>query len=165
MTGRSLLVALAVGGLAVVGANAAFGSGVPGMGMGKTVMVQQQAFLGFYDGHKDTYLNLDVSSKAEAVAEHINFAPGLTLVPLKTPEIYFVMGAAASGQIAVLGSEPGEKDYSPIWREVQVSFKAGHSPVLLKSDTQIEALKKKGVLSERETSFRLNCPIIKVGKG
>jgi hypothetical protein len=37
--------------------------------------------------------------------------------------------------------------------------------VLLKSDTQIEALKKNGVLSERETSFRLNCPVIKVGKG
>jgi hypothetical protein len=165
MTSRVLLVSLVAGGLAIVGANGAFGSGVPGMGMGKTVTVQQQAFLGFYDGHKDTYLNLDVSSKAEAAAEHINFAPGLTLVPLKTPEIYFVMGAAAAGQLAVLGSEPGEKDYSPIWREVQVSFTAGHRPVLLKSDTQLEALKKKGVLSEKETSFRLNCPVIKVGKG
>jgi hypothetical protein len=165
MTGRSLLAALVVGVLAVVGTDVAFGSGVPGMGMGKTITVQQQAFLGFYDGHKDTYLNLDVSSKTEALAEHINFAPGLSLVSLKTPEIYFVMGAAATGQIAVLGSQPGEKDYSPIWREVQVSFKAGYSPVLLKSDTQIEALKKKGVLSERETSFRLNCPVIKVVKG
>ncbi len=165
MTGKGLVTSVVVGVLAVVGARAAFGSGGAGMAMGKTITVQQQAFLGFYDGHKDTYLNLDVSSKAEAAAEHINYAPGLTLVPLKTPEIYFVVGAAASGQIAVLGSQPGEKDYSPIWRETQVSFKPGHSPVLLKSDTQIAALKKKGVISEKETSFRLNCPVIKVGKG
>jgi len=163
MTGRALLIALVAGGLAVVGARAAFGAGGPAMG--KTITVSHQAFLGFYDGHKDTYFNLDVSSKAEATAERINYAPGLALVPLKTPEIYFVVGTAATGQIAVLGSQPGEKDYSPIWREVHVSFKPGRSPVLLKSDTQIAALMKKGSLSEQETSIRLNCPVIKVGKG
>ncbi len=163
MNGKAVLIALLAGSLAIVGAGAALGSGGPAMG--KTSTVRHQAFQGFYDGHKDTYFNLDVSSKAEATAERINYAPGLTLVPLKTPEIYFVVGTAATGQIAVLGSQPGEKDYSPIWREVHVSFKQGQSPVLLKSDTQIAALIKKGTLSEQETSIRLNCPVIKVGKG
>jgi hypothetical protein len=32
-------------------------------------------------------------------------------------------------------------------------------------DTQVDKLEKKGTLSERATSTRLNCPIIKVGKG
>ena len=141
MNGKAVLIALLAGSLAIVGARAAFGAGGPAMAMGKTITVSHQAFLGFYDGHKDTYFNLDVSSKAEATAERINYAPGLALVPLKTPEIYFVVGAAATGQIAVLGSQPGEKDYSPIWREVQVRFKTGQSPVLLKSDTQIAALR------------------------
>lgn len=165
MTGKRLVIALLAGGLVIVGARAALGAGGPAMAMGKTTVVSHQAFQGFYDGHKDTYFNLDVSSKAEATAEHINYAPGLTLVPLKTPEIYFVVGTAATGQIAVLGSQPGEKDYSPVWREVQVSFKPGQSPVLLKSDKQIAALIKKGTLNEQETSIRLNCPVIKVGKG
>jgi hypothetical protein len=93
----------------------------------------------------------------------MNFAPGLALVPLTTPEIYFVVGAAAPGQLHVLGSEPGESDYSPIWRLVQVRFNAGDKPVLVTSDTQIEALAKKGVLRETKTSTRINCPVIKVG--
>jgi hypothetical protein len=63
----------------------------------------------------------------------------------------------------VLGSEPGESDYSPIWRLVQVRFNAGDKPVLVTSDTQIEALAKKGVLRETKTSTRINCPVIKVG--
>jgi hypothetical protein len=36
---------------------------------------------------------------------------------------------------------------------------------LIKSDTQINQLEKKGGLTERSTAIRLNCPIIKVGKG
>jgi hypothetical protein len=165
MTGKRLVIVLLAGGLAIVGARAALGAGGPAMAMGKTTVVPHQAFQGFYDGHKDTYFNLDVSSKAEATAEHINYAPGLTLVPLKTPEIYFTVGTAATGQIAVLGSQPGEKDYSPVWREAHVSFKPGQTPVLLTSDKQIAALMKKGTLTVQETSIRLNCPVIKVGKG
>jgi len=30
---------------------------------------------------------------------------------------------------------------------------------------QVDRLEKKGVLSERATSFWLNCPIVKVGNG
>ena len=42
--------------------------------------------------------------------------------------------------------------------------KASSTPVLIKSDTQVDKLEKKGMLTERATSIRLNCPIIKVGK-
>jgi hypothetical protein len=166
MTGKALLVALLAGTLTILGAPAALGAGGPPMmAMGKTSAIRHAAFQSYYDGHRDTILNLDVSDKAEAAANHINYAPGLALVSLTTPEIYFVVGAAAPGQIAVLGSEPGEKDYSPVWREVHVSFKPGQSPIELKSDTQIDALAKKGVVTEKETAIRLNCPVIKVGKG
>jgi hypothetical protein len=117
----------------------------------------------FYDGHKDSVLATDTSSKQLARSMGMNFAPGLALVPLTTPEIYFVEGATAAGQLHVLGSEPGESDYSPIWRLVQVRFTPGHTPVLLTSDTQIAALVKKGTLKEKETSTRINCPVVQVG--
>ncbi len=95
---------------------------------------------------------------------HINYAPGLKAVPLSSaPEIYLVEGKATAGQLAVFGSEPGEKDYSPVWKETILTWKASAKPVLIKSDTQINQLEKKGGLSERSTSVRLNCPIIKVG--
>jgi hypothetical protein len=97
---------------------------------------------------------------------HINYAPVMESVPLKTaPEMYMVEGKAAAGQLAVFGSEPGEKSYSPIWKETFLTWKASATPVLIKSDTQVDQLEKKGMLTERATSIRLNCPIIKVGKG
>src|SRR5436305_3969027 len=128
--------------------------------------VTRPAFQGYYAGHKDTYLNTDVSSKADAKMMHINYAPVLNSVPLKSaPEIYLVQGKAAAGQLAVFGSEPGETSYSPIWKETILTWKASATPVLIKSDTQINQLEKKGGLTERSTAVRLNCPIIKVGKG
>ncbi len=137
-----------------------------GPAMGAPITISRQAFNGYYDGHKDTYLNTDVSVKAEATAMHVNYAPLLKTVPLKTaPEMYLVEGKAAAGQLAVFGSQPGEKTYSPIWKETILTWKASAKPVLITSDTQINQLEKKGVLTERGTSTRLNCPIIKVKTG
>jgi hypothetical protein len=149
---------------AAAGAYGSLTSGGPRMGPAKTI--KRPAFRGYYDGHKDTYLSTDVSDKAEAKAMHVNYAPLLKSVPLKTaPEMYLVQGKAAPGQLAVFGSEPGEPSYSPIWKETILTWKPSATPVLIKSDTQVDRLEKKGGLSERATSIRLNCPIIKVGKG
>jgi hypothetical protein len=149
---------------AAAGAYASLTGGGPRMG--PQITVKRPAFHGYYDGHKDTYLNTDVSNRREAKAMHINYAPVLKSVPLKAaPEIYLVQGKAAAGQLAVFGSEPGEASYSPIWKETILSWKASATPVVIKSDTQVDELEKKGMLTERATSIRLNCPIIKVGKG
>jgi hypothetical protein len=155
-------------GLAVLGvATAAYASSeASGPRMGSPTTISRSAFHGYYDGHKDTYLNTDVSDKAEAAAMHINYAPVLTSVPLASaPEIYLVQGRAAPGQLAVFGSEPGESSYSPVWKETILTWNQRAKPVLITSDTQIDRLEKKGVLSERATSIRLNCPIVGVGKG
>jgi hypothetical protein len=110
-------------------------------------------------------VNTDVSDKKEAAMMHVNYAPVLKTVPLNTaPEIYLVQGKAAPGQLAIFGSEPGEPTYSPIWKETILTWKASASPVLITSDTQVDQLEHKGELSERATSVRLNCPIIKVAQ-
>jgi hypothetical protein len=141
-------------GLALLGASAVtYGSssaGGSGLRMGTPSTISRKAFQGYYDGHRDTYLNTDVSDKAEAAAMHVNYAPVLKSVPLSSaPEIYLVRGRASGGQLAVFGSEPGEASYSPIWKETVLTWKAGATPVLITSDTQIDKLESKGVLSER----------------
>ena len=165
---RPLLLAVPLGVVLLGTASGAYPTSramEPGMGMGTPAMISRKAFEGYYDGHKDTYLNTDVSDKAQARAMHVNYAPVLKTVPLgSAPEIYLVEGKAARGQLAVFGSEPGEPTYSPIWKETMLSWKASASPVLITSDTQIDRLEKQGVLSERATSIRLNCPIVKVGR-
>jgi hypothetical protein len=132
--------------------------------MGPARAIRRPAFRGYYDGHKDTYLNTDVSSKREAAAMHVNYSARIGAIK-DLPEIYLVEGRAARGQLAVFGSEPGEKDYSPLWAETLLTWKAGATPVLLTSDTQIDAVEKKGTLTERDAHVVLNCPIIAVGKG
>jgi hypothetical protein len=129
---------------------------------GDRARVSTKSMPAFYDGHRDSVLALDTSNKALAKSMHMNFAPGLRLVSLKTPEIYFVDGRAARGQLHVLSSEPGEDNYTPIWRLVHVSFKKGQTPVLLTSDTQIDKLLDDGVLEERATPIKINCPVVRV---
>jgi len=132
--------------------------------MGPMTMSARPAFLGYYDGHKDTYLNTDVSSKADARTMHINYSARIGKVK-GLPEIYLVEGRAAKGQLAIFGSEPGESNYSPLWSETILSWKAGAKPTLITSDTQIDKIEKAGKLTEHDANVVLNCPIVKVGKG
>ena len=163
---RAITVAAAVTAFAIAAVTAIAG-GMPMMGkMGRSTRVQRPAFQGYYDGHKDTYLNTDVSDRTEASAMHVNYSPALKSVPLTTtPAMYMVVGRSVPNQIAVFGSEPGESDYSPIWQEVFVSWKSGVKPVLLVKDDQIKDFAKRGKLTLRMSGIRLNCPIIKVGHG
>jgi hypothetical protein len=148
--------------LVSVSATVAFGAVKGAPIMGKPSRIARPAFRGFYDGHKDTYLNTDVSSRAEAKAMHVNFSAPIGKVK-GLPEIYLVQGRAATGQLAIFGSEPGEASYSPLWSETILTWKQGATPVLITSDTQIDKIEKTGKLSERDAHVVLNCPIIKVG--
>lgn len=161
MSRRLMLIGAAAVAVAA-SAVAAYGAVRSGPVMGPASKIARPAFHGYYDGHKDTYLNTDVSSKAEATAMHINYSAILAKVK-GLPEIYLVQGRAAPGQLAVFGSEPGEKDYSPLWAETILHWKAGATPVLITSDTQIDKIEKTGKLTEQDAHTVLNCPIIKVG--
>jgi hypothetical protein len=108
---RNITLAIGTALLAVALAATAYAASGPAMGPSSRIV--RPAFHGYYDGHKDTFLNTDVSSKTEAAAMHINYSARLATIE-DLPEIYFVQGPAAAGQLAILGSEPGEKDYSPV---------------------------------------------------
>src|SRR5919204_657355 len=130
---------------ASIAAYAASG-GMPSMGLSGSI--KRPALHGYYDGHKDTFLNTDVSDKTQAAQMHINYSPVLKAVPMSaTSEMYLVQGRAAAGQIPVFGSEPGEGSYTPLWHEVMVKWKPGATPVLLVKDDQIKELAAKGKLT------------------
>ena len=104
----------------------AYATGGPMM-MGPTHTVSQPAFKGYYDGHFVTYLSTDISSKAEAKMMHINYSAQIGRVKA-LPEIYLVQGRSAKGQLAVFGAEPGDPEYSPLWDETILTWKAGSKP-------------------------------------
>ncbi len=158
-----LPIALAAASLALALAAFAASDGSPGMG--PTVRVLRPAFHGYYDGHKDTFLSTDVSDRAQARQMHINFSAALARVPESaTPEMYLFKGPTAARQLPVFASEPGESNYSPLWHEVIVTWKAGMTPTRLTSDTDVENAIKAGKLNEQHSDIVLNCPIVKVGR-
>jgi hypothetical protein len=118
-------------------------------------MKAQSVFKGYYDGHIDTYLMTDVSSKSEAKALHVNYSAELKAAK-GVPRQFFVKGAAAKGQLTVFGSQPGESDYNPLWKELWVTWKSGVKPLLLVKDDQIDSLEKKGKLTEKDAHIVLN---------
>ncbi len=140
----------------------AFAAGVS-LPLGPSTNAQQKVFRGFYDGHHDVYLVTDVSNKAQAKALGINYSAALAAVQGAPPQ-YFIEGRAASGQLAVFGSEPGKPDYNPLWEEDIVTWKSGVKPVLLLKDDQIKALAKTHKLTIRDAHVVLNAPITKVEK-
>jgi hypothetical protein len=160
MTVKTLVAATAA--TALLSAGVAWAGSAGGPIMGQSHTTSQPAFIGYYDGHKDTYLSTDISSKSEAKAMHINFSPQIGKVK-GLPEIYLVEGRAAPGQLAVFGSEPGEPSYSPLWDETILTWKSGSKPKLITSDNQVNQLEKTSGLTERPGHVVLNCPIVKVG--
>jgi hypothetical protein len=155
-------LAATAGVAALVIATTASGA-VPSMlSLGPVVHAKTPTYLGYYDGHKDTYLVTDVSSKAQATAMHVNYSAPLAKVKGAPPQ-YFIEGKAVPGQIAVFGSEPGESDYNPLWEELIVTWKPGVKPVLLKQDDQINGLAKQGKLTVTDAHVVINAPITNVG--
>jgi hypothetical protein len=161
---RRILIVLFGFGLFTAAAAIAAAStgGLPNIGKAK--MTAQPIYKGFYDHHVDTYLITDVSSKSQAAAMHVNYSAELKTVK-GLPEQYFVRGRAAKGQLTIFGSQPGEADYNPLWEEVWLTWKKGVKPVLIGQDDQVDALEKKGKLTEQDAHIVLNAPIVTVGKG
>jgi hypothetical protein len=141
---------------------AASASGATTPPLGPASHRQMAVYHGYYDGHKDAYVITDVSSKSQASAWHVNFAPILKGAK-GAPEQYFVLGRAAAGQLAVFGSEPGESSYNPLWDELFVTWKPGVTPVLLVKDDQITSLAKAGKLTITDPHVVLDAPITSVG--
>jgi hypothetical protein len=119
------------------------------------------AFPAFYDAHQDVVVVTDAYPKAAAGTFHVNYAPSLSAVqPASQPAWYVVRGPAAPGQLVVLGSEPGESDYSPLWQTVIVRWKPGVTPQVLTSDNMILDLAKKGELTATRTAVIVNATVV-----
>ncbi len=119
-------------------------------------------FTGYYDTHEVQYVATDTSSTAEATRDHINAAANLSKSLGNADDIYIVTNGMDANRGPVFGSQPGESDYTPLWQEVQVTWKDPSKAVALGQDTQIKDLAKKGMLTLKMTGTALNCPIIRV---
>jgi hypothetical protein len=69
-------------------------------------------------------------------------------------------GQVAGGEFtSVLDAIQGD-GFNPLWQEVQISFTAGHTPVQLTSDTQIEADAMAGIITLTPTTEVYRCSVV-----
>jgi hypothetical protein len=164
MTKAGVLAALALGllGAAMMPVAAGASSAPKVVPLGPALATSLPVYSAYYDGHKDTFVVTDVSNRAQATAMHVNYSAALHAVR-GAPFQYFVEGPAAPGQVSVLGSEPGEVDYNPLWEEIVVKWNPGVSPVLLVRDDQINALAKQHKLTKTDLHVVMNAPELTVG--
>ena len=159
-----MAVAAALAGLVGTATLASTAGAAPAtLPLGPVANASEATYTAYYDAHTDTFVVTDVSDKAQAKALHVNYSGALASVK-HAPLQYFVEGNAAPGQLSVLGSEPGESDYNPLWEEVVVHWSPGTTPVLLTSDNQINGLVKKHSLTITDAHIVLNAPVLQVHK-
>jgi plastocyanin len=135
-------------------------SGGPMMSMGPSSKISLTSFTAFYDNKAATYVSTDTSSKSMAAQDHINYSATLGKAIGEASLMYFPTNGRFASHGAVLGTAPGETDYTPLWQVVLVTWKNAGKAVALGSDNQINALAAKGLVTVKHTGIVLNCPIV-----
>lgn len=131
---------------------------------------------GWFEGEEVFYITTDVSHADVAEAKGANFAPRLGLA---LPE-----GRAAPGRSSVdkvyavtnfkqasvfasapfpMGSTSRDTAYSPLWQMVKVTWAAGATPQILRSEEDVLAAVERGAIALEVTRVVLNCPIVHRG--
>jgi hypothetical protein len=127
---------------------------------------------GFADGNEVFYISTEASDAG--LADHLTnitgsrvvFAPSLARAPpASLANIYaFENGIQGSGPLGfqpnVADSQPGDEEYSPLWRIILVKWGEGVTAAELKSEQEILAAQQEGKLTFSVTSMVVNCPFV-----
>lgn len=84
----------------------------------------------------------------------VKVAPGNEILPIWT----FTNGV--DGQSNIADVVPGTTAYPPLWAVLEVTWKAGAQPTLVRSFEQLQQARKAGELTLKRTSTVVNCPFV-----
>jgi hypothetical protein len=126
-----------------------------------SVAVRLPLFKAFTKGKAVFYTNFEVSDAgAVRTLGGTAFAPRLNKAKADGTDEFFFVTNGIAGQAPILGSPPGDPDYSPIWHLVRVTWKPGAQKKLLTSEEDIDAQGQN--VTEQETPIHFNCPVLLV---
>ena len=132
---------------------------------------------GYVNGSEVFYITTDVSDNRTAAhltnitGFKVNYAPVLAQSPnASIANIYeFKNGINGTGpqgfQPNVADSQPGNENYSPLWRTNLVEWEQGVTPRELKSQSDIISAQKNGELTIIPTNIIVNCPFVQWNGG
>jgi len=127
---------------------------------------------GFADGNEVFYITTEVSDKTLAdylsnlTNSRVVYTPALKYAPAESlANIYeFTNGIKGSGpegfQPNVADSQPGDNNYSPLWKVNLVTWNNDITPRELKSEADILKALKNNELTIKPTDIIVNCPFV-----
>ena len=131
---------------------------------------------GWFEGEEVFYITTDVSHADVAEAKGANFAPRLAFalpegraVPGRSSvdKVYAVTNFKQASVFASapfpMGSTSRDTAYSPLWQMVKVTWAAGATPQILRSEEDVLAAVERGAAALEVTRVVLNCAIVHRG--
>lgn len=128
---------------------------------------------GYVNGSEVFYITTDVSNKTHAdiltnnTGFPVNFAPLLGQAPDEAvANIYIFTNGMEGGdgtlgfQPSVADSQPGDSNYSPLWKAHMVEWQNGADVRELRSEQEILQAQENGELVVTETDVVVNCPFV-----
>lgn len=125
----------------------------------------------WYKGNVAYYIQTEASDAALAQQQNINYVPRLSnaIAAGAVDDIYHVTNFTQGNVIpsAPIPAGPGNTDpnYTPLWQLSLVTWKAGTSPHVLKSEEEVLNAQSQGLVDIVKTNIVLNCPVIYTPEG
>src|SRR6266516_1822430 len=125
---------------------------------------------GYVNGNPVFYINTDISDQKLAglltntTGFKVNYAPLIAQAPGDAVAQFYVFKNGIKGngtlgfQPTVGNAQPGDANYSPLWKINIVEWKNGVTPTQLKSEKEV--LDAKGDLTVNPTNVVANCPFV-----
>lgn len=131
---------------------------------------------GWADGQQVAYITTDASDQKVAQELGVHYAPRLAdaLPPAdaaRTPgrsssvaRVFAITNFKQGNILSALplpsGSSNGNPEYTPLWQMIQVSWQAGHTPRLLRSQEEVLDAEEKQEVALVYTRIVINCPVL-----
>lgn len=148
-------------------------------GKNQVGFVQLPLIGGWHDGQRVHYITTDASDMAAATKMAANFSPRLTNALPEVPQtpgqrsalkrIYavtnFEQGNVLPSAPIPVGSTSTDKAYSPLWRMFKVTWAAGSTPKMLRSEEEVLGAIERGWVTMVATDIVVNCPVVNSARG
>jgi hypothetical protein len=122
----------------------------------------------WYKGQPALYIQTDASDPTIALQQDVNYVSllsnAINASPAAVDDIYVVTNYKQGNVIASapIPAGPDNKDpnYSPLWQVSTVAWNTGTKPHILKSEEEVLAAAKAGLVTLTKTKAVVNCPVI-----
>ncbi len=104
----------------------------------------QKVTLGFFRGQTVSYLDFGP----------VKLAAGNKVAPI------WAVTNGADGQVNIIDTVPGRKDYTPLWSVRLVTWKDGVTPRVLKSAAAVKKARAAGEVTLESPGIVVNCPVL-----